>query len=173
VTVSSVKPSTLRIDLDRVMSKTVSLRAAFDSNSKLPEGYAVARSSFPPSDVRVTAQLRGRAHRVPPDASDPLSSITQSFEYSAEVANAGSNLKISPSKARCRSVIRRARRVSSRTSRSDLALLRLQAPLGGDLSAPNAEIAVVGPRSQIELMRDEEVKPFIDISQFEQPGSTT
>jgi YbbR domain-containing protein len=173
VTVSSVKPSTLRIDLDRVMSKTVSLRAAFDSNSKLPEGYAVGKIVLSPSDVRVTGPSsvveRIESLQTRPI---PLSSITQSFEYSAEVANAGSNLKISPSKALVQvevikeSEARLFKNVPIRILRSS-GFKRLSVEM---LSAPNAEIAVVGPRSQIELMRDEEVKPFIDISQFEQPG---
>ena len=173
VTVLSTKPSLLFIDFDRLASKTVSLRAAFDPDSKLPDGYVVGKSVLSPSDIRVTGPSsivdKIESMQTRPI---PLSSITQSFEYGAEVATTGTALKVSPSKALVQVEVlkesdsRLFKNVPIRILKSS-GFKRLSVEM---LSAPNAEIAVTGPKGQIELMRDEEVKPYIDISQFEQAG---
>ena len=173
VTVLSVKPSMVFIDFDRLASKTVILKASFDPDSKLPDGYVVGKTVTSPSDVRVTGPSsvvdKIESMQTRPI---PLSSITQSFEYAAEVATAGPALKVSPSKALVQvevvkeSDARLFKNVPIRILKSS-GFKRLSVEM---LSAPNAEISVYGPKGLLELMRDDEVKPYIDISQFEQAG---
>ncbi len=173
VTVNSVKPSMLFVDFDRLMSKTVILKASFDPDSKLPDGYVVSKTLVSPSDVRVTGpgsvvdKIESMQTRP-----IPLSSITQSFEYAAEVATAGPSLKVSPSRALVQVEVvkesdsRLFKNVPIRILKSS-GFKRLSVEM---LSAPNAEVSVYGPKGLLELMRDEEVRPYIDVSQFEQAG---
>lgn len=173
VTVLSIKPSMIFVDFDRLASKTVMLKASFDPDSKLPDGYVVGKALLSPSDVRVTGPGsvvdRIESMQTRPI---PLSSITQSFEYAAEIATAGPALKVSPSKALVQVEIikesdsRLFKNVPIRILKSS-GFRRLSVEM---LSAPNAEIGVYGPKGQLELMRDDEVKPYIDVSQFEQAG---
>ncbi len=173
VTVLSVKPSMLFIDLDRITSRTVGLRAFFDPDSKLPSGYAVNKASLSPSDLRITgpSSIVDKIESLQ-TRPIPLSSITQSFEYSAEVATPSPALKVSPSKAVVQVEIlkendlRVFKTVPIRVLKSS-GFKRLSVEM---LSAPNAEITVSGPKAAIESMKEDEVKPYIDISQFEQAG---
>lgn len=55
VSVVSVTPETIQIPIDRIETKSLRVKAEYDSSSPLPQGYKIRKTTIKPSTVNVTA----------------------------------------------------------------------------------------------------------------------
>lgn len=100
VTVVSVSPESLRIDIDKLETLRLPVKASFDPNHPLPTGYKVEECSFNPSEVFVTAPsmfLRGK-NAIKEVITYPigLSNMTGSFDIDQKILSPRPGIKISP-----------------------------------------------------------------------------
>ncbi len=171
VQILSVEPEVLPVDFDVQEVKSVRIRAVFDPGSPLPEGYAVRKVTFSPQEVRVTgprlALAKLKSLQTKPI---PLAGITQSFDYSAEVADSLPGLKVSPERVFVQIDV--ARNIGSLTF-SLLPLRVLDDSRENDcefLSSSRVDVTLSGLKGRLSHLKQEDVKPYIDISSLKQPG---
>ncbi len=170
VQILSVEPEVLPVDFDVQEVKSVRIRAVFDPGSPLPEGYAVRKVAFSPQEVRVTgprlALAKLKSLQTKPI---PLAGITQSFDYSAEVADSLPGLKVSPERVFVQIDVAQNKSLTF----SLLPLRMLDDSRKNDcefLSSSRVDVTLSGPKDQLALLKQEDVKPYIDISSLKQPG---
>lgn len=171
VQILSVEPEVLPVDFDVQEVKPVRVRAVFDTGSPLPEGYAVRKVTFSPQEVRVTGPRLALAKlEFLQTKPIPLSGITQSFDYSAELAESIPGLKVSPERVFVQIDV--ARNIGSLTF-SLLPLRVLDDSRENNcefLSASRVDVTLSGLKGRLSQLKQEDVKPYIDVSSLKQPG---
>ncbi len=171
VKILSVEPSVLHVDFDVQKVKTVHVKPVFDTKKPLPEGYAVRKVVLSPQEVRVTgpglvlAKLESLQTKP-----IPLAGITQSFDYNAEIALSAPSLKVSPENVFVQIDIFR----NIGTLTFPLLPLRLLDDMTQNrcefLTASRIDVTLSGPKGHLAKLHQDDVKPYIDISAFDQPG---
>lgn len=171
VQVLSVEPTVLPVDFDIQEVKTVHVKAVFDTRKPLPEGYAIRKVTLSPQEVRVTGPRLVLAKLESLQTKPiPLAGITQSFDYNAEIALSTPTLKVSPESVFVQIDIARnigvltfpllPLRVLDDSTRNEYEFL----------TASRIDVTLSGPKGQLAKLKQDEVKPYIDISALNQPG---
>ena len=106
VSVESVSPESLRIDIDKLESMELPVKAAFDPLQPLPAGYKVGHYEISPEKVRVTAPsmfLKGKnAIREVTTLPIGLDNMTGTFDVNKNISILRPDIKISPENVRVR-----------------------------------------------------------------------
>jgi len=175
VTVVRIEPRDLLLNLDRKVSKKVKVVPSFANKDALPQGYAVDKVSFQPSEVLAAGpeSILEKIHSVK-SAPIPLSSsLIDSFDYDAKVLNEPS-ISITPGKVKARvEIIRQSKTVTI----ENIAIKVLEAPNKAGkfkvelLSSPHAAVTLSGLKSTIDLLKSSSIKPYIDISSLDTAGT--
>lgn len=171
----SVTPSKFNLMVNPLVSKSVEVTPDFQTKPGLPPGYAIGKITLNPREVRIegpASLLRGiNDIKTKPI---PLGGITQNFDYMVDVAiDKSQAMTVSPAKVMAQVEIYRSheqRRFSSvpiRVLTATGAKNRFTIEI---VSSPTVEITVSGIKNQIETMRKDDLKPYVDISRFDKPG---
>ena len=151
--------------------KTVQVRAVFDTKKPLPEGYGVQKVMLSPQEVRVTGpKLALQKLESLQTRPIPLAGITQSFDYNAEIALSTPALKVSPESVFVQIDI--ARNIGSLTfPLLPLRVLDDKTPNSYEfMTASRIDVTLSGPKGALSQLKQDDIKPYIDISTLNQPG---
>ena len=175
VKVVRIEPRDLLLNLDRKISKKVKVVPTFANKDALPQGYAVDKVSFQPSEVLVAGpeSILEKIYSVK-SAPIPLSSsLIDSFDYKTEILDE-SSISISPKKVKARvEIIRQSKTVTIK----NIAINILEAPNKAGkfkvelLSSPHVAVTLNGLKSTIDLLKNTSIKPYIDISSLDTVGT--
>ena len=175
VKIIRIEPRDLSLYLDRKVSKKVKVIATFTNKDALPQGYAVDTVSFQPSEVQV-AGPEGSLEKIHFVKSVPIplsSSLIDSFDYETKIIKERS-ISISPEKVKARvEIIRQSKTITVK----NVAIKILEAPNKTGkfnvelLSSPHVEVTLNGLKSTIDLLKNDSVKPYIDISSLDTAGT--
>ena len=175
VKIVRIEPRDLLLNLDRKVSKKVKIIATFANKNALPQGYAVDRVSFQPSEVLVAGpeSILEKIYSIK-SAPIPLSSsLIDSFDYETKILKE-SSISISPSKVKARvEIIRQSKTITVK----NIAIKILEAPNKAGkfkvelLSSPHVAVTLNGLKSTIDLLKNNSVKPYIDISSLDTAGT--
>lgn len=175
VKIVRIEPRDLLLNLDRKVSKKVKVIPTFANKDALPQGYAVDRVSFQPSEVLLAGpeSILEKIYSVK-SAPIPLSSsLIDSFDYKTEILEEAS-ISISPRKVNAQvKIIRQNKTVTIK----NIAINILEAPNKAGtfkvelLSSPHVAVTLNGLKSTIDLLKSTSVKPYIDISSLDTAGT--
>lgn len=175
VKIVRIEPRDLPLNLDRKVSKKIKIIPTFANKDSLPQGYAVDKVSFQPSEVLATGpeSILEKMYDVK-SAPIPLSSsLIDSFDYETKIPNEPS-ISITPGKAKARvEIIRQSKTVTI----ENIAIKVLEAPGKAGkfkvelLSSPHAAVTLNGLKSTIDLLKSTSIKPYIDISSLDTAGT--
>jgi YbbR domain-containing protein len=175
VTVVRIEPRDIPLNLDRKVSKKVKVEPAFTNKEALPQGYAVDKVVFQPSEVLVTGpeSILEKIHTVK-SAPIPLSaSLTDSFDYKTKILKEPST-SISPDKVNAQvQIIRQSKTVTIK----NVAIQVMESPGKSGkfkvelLSSPHVAVTLSGLKGTVDLLKSESVKPYIDISSLDTEGT--
>lgn len=175
VKVVRIEPRDLLLNLDRKVSKKVKVIPTFANKDALPQGYAVDRVSFQPSEVLVAGpeSILEKIYSVK-SAPIPLSStLTDSFDYDTKILKEAST-SISPKEVKAQvKIIRQNKTVTIK----NVAIKILEAPNKSGkfkvelLSSPHVAVTINGLKSTIDLLKSTSIKPYIDISSLDTAGT--
>ena len=171
VQILSVEPAVIPVDYDILLSKMVEVKAIFDTKKPLPSGYVVSKTTVSPPEVRVTGpKLVLDKLEFLQTKQIPLGNITQSFDYNAEIPLSTPTLKVSPGSVFVQIDIEK----NIRTKTFSLLPLRVLDDNTRNsyefLTGSRVEVTVSGPKQLVDALRQEDVKPYVDISTLNQPG---
>ncbi|MBE6405337.1 MAG: hypothetical protein E7040_04875 [Lentisphaerae bacterium] len=97
VTVVSVSPEILRIDIDKLETKELPVKAEFDLQQPLPAGYKIDRCIISPEKVRVTAPaMILKTMKEVKTTQINLDNMTSSFDINKDLVSPSPDIKISP-----------------------------------------------------------------------------
>ena len=171
VQILSVDPAVVPVDFDILLSKMVEVKAIFDTKKPLPAGYVVSKATVSPPEVRVTGpKLVLDKLEFLQTKQIPLGNITQSFDYNAAIPLSTPTLKVSPANVFVQIDIEK--NISTKT----FPLLPLRVLDDNTrnsyefLTGARVEVTVTGLKSLVDALRQEDVKPYVDISTLNQPG---
>ena len=149
----------------------VEVKAIFDTKKPLPTGYVVSKATVSPPEVRVTGpKLVLDKLEFLQTKQIPLGNITQSFDYNAEIPLSTPTLKVSPASVFVQIDI--MKNISTKTF-SFLPLRVLDDNTRNSyefLTGSRVEVTVTGLKNLVDALRQEDVKPYVDISTLNQPG---
>ncbi len=175
VTVVRIEPRDLPLNLDRNISKKIKIVPTFTNKDSLPQGYAVDKVSFQPSEVLATGpeSILEKMRNVKSTPIPLSSSLIDSFDYETKILNEPS-ISITPGKVKARvEIIRQSKTVTL----ENVAIKVLEAPNRAGkfkvelLSSPHAAVTLSGLKSTIDLLKSSSVKPYIDISSLDTAGT--
>jgi YbbR domain-containing protein len=175
VKVLRIEPRDLLLNLDRKVSKKVKITAAFANKDALPAEYAVDEVSFQPSEVMVAGpeSILEKIYSVKSKPIPLSSSVVDSFDYIAKLQQDPS-ISVSPDRVNARvKIIRQNKTVTLK----NIPINILEAPgrVGKFkvelLSSPHAAVTLSGLKSTIDLLKNDSVKPYVDISAMDTPGT--
>ncbi len=167
-------PKSITIRADKVITRPLTVEPAFDPNSPLPKDYAI-RSAVVKTVVTATApstefEQIGTLKTYP----IKLENMTQSFEYYAKVVPKP-GVTFSPEEVLVQVEIEKA--IEDRTFRG----LRLKI-LGSEktnrfkVELPEnvtVDVVISGPRKQIDSVKPEQIKVYVDAGDLDEPGVST
>ncbi len=175
VKIVRIEPRDLSLFLDRKVSKKVKVVPTFANKDDLPQGYAVDKVSFQPSEVLLTGP-EGSLEKIKVIKSAPIplsSSLIDSFDYETKILNEPS-ISITPEKVKAKvEIIRQNKTVTI----ENIAIKVLEDPNKAGkfnvelLSSPHAAVTLNGLKSTIDLMKSTSIKPYIDISSLDTAGT--
>ncbi len=172
--VSGVTPSFLTLNLEEEESKEVTIQAKFNSLRKLPSDLKVDKVKLTPSAVTLTGpkSLIDEIEKIS-TVPIPLDSTTlESFEYQVKLT-AIPGVKIIPGEVKAQVDIVKEF-VSKMFKSIPIKVLgnsqgqHLKVEL---LTSPHAEVTLSGTKGNITNFKPEKIKPYIDISGFDKPGT--
>ena len=176
ITVLKVFPGEKELSLERKDRRSVEIKPDYNSLAKLPRDYTVSEVKFTPEKVWIigpASQIRDiKSVSTKPIPLDE--STVDSFEY--EVKLSPPNLvSVTPDKVSATVTVKRE--YSSRMFKSvPLRVLGAVGAIGSKvelLSSPNVDITVNGPKGKIIEMKNSMIKPYIDMSGLDEPGTYT
>jgi YbbR domain-containing protein len=162
------------LTLERKDRRRVEIRPQFNSLSKLPGDYTVSGVKFTPEKVWVTgpvSQVRNiesiQTEQIPLD-----DTTVDSFEYEVSLV-APKRVTVDPVKVAVLVTVKRE--FVSRVFHS-VPIRQLKAADAAGvkvelLSTPNVDITVNGPKGKIAELKSFKIKPYVDLSGLEEPGS--
>ena len=175
VKVLRIEPRDLLLNLDRKVSKKVKVIADFANEDALPAEYAVDKVTFQPSEVMVAGpeSILEKIYSVKSRPIPLSSSVVDSFDYTAKLQQDPS-ISISPDRVNARvEIIRQNKTVTLK----NIPINVLEAPgrVGKFkvelLSSPHAAVTLSGLKSTIDLLKNDSVKPYVDVSAMDTPGT--
>jgi YbbR domain-containing protein len=173
VKIVKIEPQEIILTMEKVETRQVAVKADFDSN-KMPEDYIVGKVNVSPAEV----WIRGAGSLIQnikyiETAPVPLEYQTESFEYSASIPK-NSNYNVSPQKVTVNVEI--AKYLASRTIKA-IPIKILESSNDADdmdvelLSTPHVDVTINGSRGKIVALKQDMIKPYVDISSLEDPGT--
>ncbi len=171
VKVIAIQPEEFILNLEKKESRSVLVKANFDSK-KMPEDYIVGKVNVLPKYVWITgAGSLIKNVKLVDTAIIPLEHQTESFEYSVAIPK-NSNYRISPDKVTVGVEI--SKYLASRIIKSiPIKILETSGSMNMQLellSTPHVDVTINGSRGKVSTIKPEMIKPYIDISSFEDPG---
>ncbi len=175
VKILRIDPRDLLFNLDHKVSKKVKVVAAFANKNALPQGYAVDQVSFQPSEVLLTGpeSILEKIYSIKSAAIPLSSSLTDSFDYETKVLTEAF-VSVSPAKVNAQvKIIRQNKTLTIK----NVAIKILEAPNKAGkfkvelLSSPHVTVTLSGLKSTIDLLKNDSVKPYIDISSLDTAGT--
>jgi YbbR domain-containing protein len=175
VSVVDIDPKDIQLNLDKKISKKVPVVAKFNSERNLPRDYAVGSVKFNPSEVLINGP-ESVVKDIDSVQTKPIpldSQVMDSFEFTTALASQNS-ISISPSKVSAQVEI--VKQYVSRTFKSiPIRLLGAPEEKGNYkielLSSPHVAVTLHGPRGEIALLQAVAIKPYIDVSSFDEAGT--
>ncbi len=176
VSVVSVNPEILRIDIDKVETKEVLVRVKFDQNEPLPPGYKLDRHTVHPDKVMVTGPSSsiGKLDYI---TTEPISldRITQNFDITKKLVVHLPNVKVSPLQVKISAEISREfeektytalpiRLISGENQKANSAELK---------ETVHAQVMISAPSEILRTLSADDIKVFVDISNLKESGTYT
>ncbi len=172
--VAGITPSFLTLNLEEEESKEVPIQAKFDSLRKLPSDLKVDKVKLTPSVATLTGP-KSLIEEIDKVSTVPIpvdSTTLDSFEYQVKLT-AIPGAKIIPGEAKAQVEI-----VKEFTSKAFKSIpIKVLGNSQGQrfrvelLTSPHAEVTLAGPKGAIAEFKSEKIKPYIDISGFDKPGT--
>lgn len=177
VSIEGITPSRISLQLDRVVTRKLPIRQVFDSEDRLPAGFAVTGVSVRPGEVAVTgasAVVNGlqqvRTMPVPIDGT-----TREGFDYVAELQPL-EGVRMVPDRVTMRVAIGRKSAGDRSMSSLPYSLLLTPAqrkqwivePVAG--TPATAEVVVRGPDTARNAMQKNWMRLFADIGDLQKPG---
>lgn len=176
ITVLKVSPAEKELSLERKDRRLVDIKPVYNSLSKLPRDYTVSEVRFTPDKVWIIGPAR-QVRDIKSVFTEPIpldESTVDSFEYEIKLA-APKLVSVTPDKVSATVTVKQE--YSSRVFKSvPLRVLGAVGAIGSKvelLSTPNVDITVNGPKGKIVEMKSSMVKPYIDMSGLDDPGTYT
>ena len=177
IKVYSVDPSEILLTLDRNISRSIKVQAKFSTDSSLPDGFIIGSIKTTPPEVNITgpSTLINKIETINTDPIPVDKNTVQSFDFSASIALKSKVINVIPP-----SVMAQVEIVKEDTS-ADFRSIPIKILTGNDdrkfkaefISSPHVDITVSGPKSKVKMIKPEQLKAYVDISAFEEPGMYT
>lgn len=172
VKVTSIQPEEFILNLEKQTTKQVEVKANFNSK-KIAEDYTIGDVIISPIKVWITgAESLIENIKSVDTAPIPLENLTQSFEYEVAIPK-NINYRILPEKVTVKIEI--SKYLASRIIKT--IPIKILKTSGGStemqvelLSTPHVDVTINGSREKVSTVKPEMIKPYIDISSFEDPG---
>jgi YbbR domain-containing protein len=177
VTVIGVDPNEITLYLDEKISQTANVEANFARLSLLPDGYKIGKIEIEPPQVEligpktlVESMDVVRTQPIPLDGS-----IIEPFDMRIKLENTSKNIKIEPDAVHVR--VNVVKEYDSKMYKAvPIKILEMpdDARFKVELTQnPNVDITLSGQKSMIEMLKKSQLKAYIDVSQFDEPGLYT
>ena len=176
VSVVSVNPEILRIDIDKEEAKEVFVRVKFDPNEPLPPGYKLDRHTVHPDKVRITGPSSsiGKLDYI---TTEPISldRITLNFEITKKLVVHLPNVKVSQPQVIISAEISREfeektytalpiRLISGENQKENSAELE---------ETVHAQVMISAPSEILRTLSADDIKVFVDVSNLKESGTYT
>jgi len=174
VRLATYSPQEVLLVLESKIARPINIKAKFNSVQNLPSDYVVGKVKLNPATAMVTGP-KSVVEKIQSISTEPIpldGSTVESFEYQVKLADHYPGVKITPDTVTAEVEI--IKEYLARTFKS----IPLRVLRDGDqklrcdfVSTPHADIAVSGPKGQIAKLTDDRIRPYIDISSLDKPGS--
>ncbi len=174
IKVLEVRTSTEGLTLERKERRRVGIRPQFNSLNKLPGDFTVSGVKFTPDKVWITGPV-SQVRNLESIQTEPIpldDTTVESFEYEVGLLTP-KRVTVDPDKVAAMVSVKRefVTRVFHsvpvrRLNAADAAGLKVEM-----LSTPNVDITVNGPKGKIAELDSSKIKPYVDLSGLEEPGS--
>ena len=169
VSVVSVSPESLRIDIDKLETVDLPVTATFAPSQPLPSGYKVDRCTVFPAKVRVTAPsvfLKG-ATAIKEVKTQPigLDNMTGTFDINKNIEVPRPDIKISPDEVMIRTNI--VRKFEEKTYRS--LKIRIMQESGRNIELADTVLATVKLSASSEVLHklsSEDIRVYVSAGDF-------
>ncbi|MDD3118626.1 MAG: CdaR family protein, partial [Victivallales bacterium] len=173
--VTAVNPENLCLILEQRISKPVAIKAKFNSRANLSHDYAVGNVNINPATAMVTG-AKSVVEKIEAISTEPIpldANTMESFEYQIKLADNYLGITVTPDTVTAEVEI--VREYLTRTFET----LPIRIMTGVENakmmvefnSTPHVNVTISGLRGNINNLRPEMVRPYIDISGLDKPGS--
>ncbi len=173
ITIQSVEPRELVLNIEKVISRRIPIEVKFDSLDRLPPDYRLDRVTCTPDEVLVTGpESQVNEMRMVSTMPIPLdSSVTDGFDFNARMRNPD-GVTVSPSRVAVRIGV--IRKFATRTFRGIPVTVLMSPEQQSKLTAvpltDQLEIEVSGSESMLRKIDGKNLKPFLDLTGVDEPG---
>lgn len=175
VTIQSVEPRELVLNIENVITRRIPIEVKFDSIDRLPRDYQVDRVVCSPDEVQITGP-ESLVNEMRMIATQPIpldKSVTDGFDYNAPL-RLPNGVSVSPARVAVR--IEVARKYATRTFKGlpirELLTPEQRATMSAELLAvPHVEVDVSGPESQLVALESKNLRPYLDLSELRGSGT--
>ena len=175
IKVLRIEPRELPLYLDKKISKKVRVGAVLANEKSLPKGYAVEQVVFQPSEVIITGpeSIVSQTYSIKSNPIPLSSSLIDSFDYETRIDKQSFN-SVTPNKVTAQvKIIRQNKTVTFK----NVAIKILENPnMTGRfkvelLSSPHVAVTVSGLKNTVNLLKNDSIKPYIDVSSLDSKGT--
>jgi YbbR domain-containing protein len=173
ITVLEVQPAKIAIKFDRLKTQTVEVRPTI--TGKPPRGYAVGKVTANPADVILAGPER-HVRNIRMIGTRPIvldETTIDAFDSLVEVQKPFPSATVSPSE-----ILVQVEVVEEYEQRTFRAIpIRVLEQAGREsfdvrlVNVPHVEITVGGPKDAVNALKANQIKAFVDVSIFENPGA--
>lgn len=173
VRVLAVEPKSILVNIDRTETKPLKVKAKFSGTP--PTGFTVGKVILEPDEVKITGPkslVSGiKTLQTSPIVLDKYT--VENFEWPIPVQEKHKSIVITPPTITARVEIIKA--LENKVFR--VIPIRVLEPLSAEnldispLSTPHVDVEIKGPKNTTERIKPEQIKAYIDLSPFREPGS--
>jgi len=167
-------PQEVLLVLEPKIARPIPIKAKFNSVQNLPSDYVVGKVKLNPNSAMVTGP-KSVVEKIQMISTEPIpldGSTVESFEFQVKLADHYPGVKITPDTVTAEVEI--IKEYLSRTFKS----IPIRVLREGDqklrcdfVATPHTDITVSGPKGQISKLTDDRIRPYVDISTLDKPGS--
>ncbi|MBN2641799.1 MAG: hypothetical protein JXR78_09110 [Victivallales bacterium] len=170
----SVTPEYLTLNIEEQDTREIPVQARFDSMKKLPVDLKVGKVKLSPPMVAITGpkSMLENIESVPTVPIPLDGSTIESFEYNVKLASLPGARTV-PGEVKAEVEI--VREFINRTFKSVpirmMGSTNIQGLKVELLTSPHAEVILSGARSELLAFKPDNIRPYVDISGFDKPGT--
>lgn len=175
IRVMSVEPGEIMLTLDRNTSKSVKVQPRFVTDTTLPDGYTVGNVKLSPPEVTLTGPST-LIKKIDTIGTEPIpldKTTLENFDYSAQIALKNKTISVTPPTVLAQvEVIKEDITMDFKSIPIKILIPSEDKKLKAEfVTSPTTDITITGPKSKVKSIKPEQIKAYVDISAFSEPGA--